>query len=189
MVAPLRLATLVLSVSFAPWIAPRVCLGQTVIRDSAPPSPPPATVSQPSGMGQTRLDSLRSRGDTFPPSGAARPAASPPAPSPPQAQAAPKPTVPAGPPLPQGVCPPGSDPVSTDVLLVTFRSRTTPAEQDATIKAAKGTIVAPDPTDPGSAYVRFPTDGNEFALRVAADRLIRAPAVKEVDAVECPAAQ
>lgn len=79
--------------------------------------------------------------------------------------------------------------MSADVLLVTFRARSTPAEREATVKGVKGTIVAPDPTDPASAYVRVPSDGNEFALRVIADRLIRAPTVKEVNAVECPAAQ
>ena len=79
--------------------------------------------------------------------------------------------------------------MSADVLLVTFRARSTPAEREATVKGVKGTIVAPDPTDPASAYVRVPSDGNEFVLRVIADRLIRAPTVKEVNAVECPAAQ
>ena len=163
--------------------APLPCLAQTVIRDSAPP---PA----PGGPGPTRADTLRARGDTYPPPGAARPDAAA-RPSPPPAPAAPTPAAaaPVGPPLPQGVCPPGSDPVSADVLLVTFRARSTQAEQVATVKAVKGTIVAPDPTDPSSAYVRVPSDGNEFALRAIADRLIRAPTVKEVNAVECPAAQ
>ncbi len=162
--------------------APLPCRAQTVIHDSAPP---PA----PGGPGPTRADTLRARGDTYPAPGAPRPDAA--RSAPPPAPTAPKPAAaaPAGPPLPQGVCPPGSDPVSADVLLVTFRTRSTQAEQVATVKAVKGTIVAPDPTDPASAYVRVPSDGNEFALRAIADRLIRAPTVKEVNAVECPAAQ
>lgn len=176
-------------------IAPRAGFAQTVIHDSAPtPRQPAGQAGGPSRATidslRAMLDSLRARGDTSRTPGAVRPAAAlAPAPGPAQAQAVPKPAAPAGPPLPPGVCPPGSDPVSAEVLLVVFRARTTQAERDATIKAVKGTIVAADPTDPASAYVHFPTDGNEFALRVAADRLIRASTVKEVDAVECPATQ
>ncbi len=161
---------------------PLPCRAQTVIHDSAPP---PA----PGGPGPTRADTLRARGDTYPPPGAPRPdaarSAPPPAPTTPKPAAA----APVGPPLPPGVCPPASDPVSADVLLVTFSARSTQAERVAAVKAVKGSIVAPDPTDPASAYVRVPSDGNEFALRFIADRLIRAPTVKEVNAVECPAAQ
>ena len=62
----------------------------------------------------------------------------------------------------------------------------TSAEREAALKPLHGTIVAPDPDDDASAYVRVPSDGNEFALRAIADRLIRAPAVKEVGPVQCP---
>lgn len=76
--------------------------------------------------------------------------------------------------------------VSTDVLYVTFRARSKPAEREAALKPLHGAIVAPDPDDPASAYVRVPSDGNEFVLRAIADRLIRVPVVKEVGPVPCP---
>jgi hypothetical protein len=166
-----------LGAAFMLLAGPLPCRAQTVIHDSAPP---PAAASPAYGArGRPIPDSLRARADTH-----ARPAV-----PRPDASARPAAAAPAGPPVPKGVCPPDADPVSTDVLLVTFRARTTPAERQATVKAVKGTIVAPDPADPASAYVRVPSEGNEFLLRAIADRLIRAPAVKEVGAVQCSAAQ
>jgi hypothetical protein len=90
-------------------------------------------------------------------------------------------------PGPKGVCLNAYGGVATDVLLVTFQRRSTPEERDAAIKAVKGTLVAPDPNDDASAYVRVPSDGNEFALRSLADRLIRVRVVKEVGPAPCPA--
>jgi hypothetical protein len=87
------------------------------------------------------------------------------------------------------VCTDPAGGVSTDVLYVTFRARSKPAEREAALKPLHGTIVAPDPDDPASAYVRVPSEGNEFALRAIADRLIRVPVVKEVGPVQCPAMQ
>ena len=163
---------------------PLPCHAQTVIHDSAPAPAAPA----PGAPGRAMADTLRGRGDAYPRPGPPRPdtavRASKPEPPPKRAAA-----VPPGPPLPTGVCPAGADPVSADVLLVTFSSRSTPAEREAAVKGVKGTIVAPDPNDPASAYVRVPSEGNEFLLRAIADRLIRVPVVKEVGAVQCPAAQ
>jgi len=160
------------------------CHAQTVIRDSAPAPAAPAP-------GQPRTaaaDTLRGRGEAYPKPGPPRPDTAA-RPSQPEPQPKPAAAVPLGPPLPKDVCPAGADPVSADVLLVAFRLRSTPAEREAAVKGVKGTIVAPDPNDPASAYVRVPSEGNEFLLRAIADRLIRAPVVKEVGAVQCPAAQ
>jgi hypothetical protein len=174
----------IFSLSFGVLVlaGPLPCHAQTVIHDSAPAAPAPGA------PGRAMADTLRGRGDAYPRPGPPRPdtAARPSRPEPPPKPAA---AVPLGPPLPRGVCPAAADRVSADVLLVTFRSRSTPAEREAAVKRVKGTIVAPDPNDPASAYVRVPSEGNEFRLRVIADRLIRAPVVKEVGSVQCPAAQ
>src|SRR5512146_1718118 len=163
------------------------CRAQTVIPPDTARAPGP---SAPASTG-ARADGTRSPGDTTPsrannPGGAAAPAAPAPAPAP----AAPAPPPPPPPPVstvPKGVCTGPAGGVSTDVLYVTFRARSKPAEREAALKPLHGTIVAPDPDDDASAYVRVPSDGNEFALRAIADRLIRAPAVKEVRPVQCPA--
>jgi hypothetical protein len=148
---------------------------QTVIRDSAPP--PPA----PSGPGARPDSAGRPAGPPSPgapaaPAPAATPAPAPPPPPPPPVD-----------PSPKGVCINAYGGVATDVLLVTFQRRSTREERDAAIKAVKGTLVAPDPNDDASAYVRVPSDGNEFALRALADRLIRVRVVKEVGPAPCPA--
>ncbi|HSB54335.1 MAG TPA: hypothetical protein VLD58_08260 [Gemmatimonadales bacterium] len=91
--------------------------------------------------------------------------------------------------LPKGVCTDPAGGPSTDVLYVTFLARSQPAEREAAVKVVHGTIVAPDPDDAASAYVRAPSDGNEFVLRAIADRLIRVPVVKEVGPVQCPVGQ
>ena len=164
--------------------------GQTVIHDSAPTPAPTAAQAAQAAQIRALLDSLRAHGDTLrlaPPRSDTTARAAQPAPSA-AAAAAPAPA-PTGPPPPRGVCGPDADPVSAEVLLVTFRARSTPAQRQDAVKSVKGTIVAPDPTDPASAYVRVPSDGNEFVLRAIADRLIRTPAVKEVGPVQCPAAR
>ena len=163
------------------------CRAQTVIPPDTAPAPGP---SAPAATGP-RADGMRSPGDTTPSRASnAGTAAAPAAPAPPPAPAAPAPP-PAPPPppvstLPKGVCTDPAGGVSADVLYVTFRARSKPAEREAALKPLHGTIVAPDPDDDASAYVRVPSDGNEFALRAIADRLIRAPAVKEVGPVQCP---
>ena len=163
------------------------CRGQTVIPPDTAPAPSP---SAPASTGP-RADGMRSPGDTTPSrasnaGGAAAPAAPAPAPAP-AALAPPPPPPPPVSTLPKGVCTDPAGGVSTDVLYVTFRARSKPAEREAALKPLHGTIVAPDPDDDASAYVRLPSDGNEFALRAIADRLIRAPVVKEVGPVQCPA--
>ena len=166
------------------------CRAQTVIPPDTAPAPGP---SGPASTGP-RADGMRSPGDTTPSrassaGGAAAPAPAAPAPAPAPAAPAPPPAPPPPPvsTLPKGVCTDPVGGVSTDVLYVTFRARSKPAEREAALKPLHGTIVAPDPDDDASAYVRLPSDGNEFALRAIADRLIRAPVVKEVGPVQCPA--
>ena len=139
-------------------VAPRLD-AQTVIRDSTPP-PRADSAAKPA-----KLDS------------AAKPAP-PPAPAP----------VPAPNPYPKGVCSDESAGVQApDVLLVTFKSRSGQAEREAAIKIVKGTLIAPDPSDDRSWFVRVPGEENEFVLRSIADRLIRVPVVNEVGPIQCPA--
>jgi hypothetical protein len=136
---------------------------QTVIRDSTP-SP---------------RDTSRPRSDT-----AARPSKSDSAAKPAAAAASPPTNT-----LPKGVCSQGEEAGSdaSDVLLVSFRRRSGPADRQAALKAVNGKLIAPDPSDDALWYVKVPSGGNEFVLRSIADRLIRAPVVTEVGPVQCPA--
>ena len=135
---------------------------QTVIRDSAPP-PRADSAAKPAKI------------DSGPKLAAPAPA---PAPAP----------VSAPNPYPKGVCAEESAGTQApDVLLVTFKTRTTQADREAAIKSVKGTLIAPDPSDDRSWFVRVPGEGNEFVLRSIADRLIRARPVSEVGPVQCPA--
>jgi hypothetical protein len=138
---------------------------QTVIpRDTAPPP---------------RVDSGRARPDS-----AAKPAKVDSAAKPAVAPA----PVPAPNPYPKGVCSDESaGGQAPDVLLVTFKSRSGQPEREAAIKTVKGTLIAPDPSDDRSWFVRVPGEGNEFVLRGIADRLIRVAVVNEVGPVQCPA--
>jgi hypothetical protein len=167
------------------------CPAQTVIRDSAAPPGTSTGIYRPPVADTTRArrDSSARRGAR--PDSAAKPAAAAPAPPPPPPPPAPPPApapVPTAELLPKGVCTDPAGGVAADVVLVTFTRRAQPADRDAALKLVHGTLVAPDPTDPASAYVRVPSDGNEFVLRAIADRLIRVPVVKEVGPVNCPPA-
>jgi hypothetical protein len=146
----------------------RPCLGQTVIRDSAPqPTPDSSAKARRDSSAKAPRDSV-----TKP-----VPAA---APAPP----------PAIDPHPKGICTadvPATGGEAPDLLLVSFLTRSTPSDREAAIKSVKGEKVTADPGDPAVWYVRVPSGGNEFALRSIADRVIRARAVKEVGPVQCPA--
>ena len=169
-----------LFVSFLILAGATPCRAQTVIPPDTAPAPSPAA---PASAGP-RADGMRSPADSTTSRGAnAGGNAAPAAPAPPVAPAPPPPVST----LPKGVCTDPAGGVSTDVLYVTFRARSKPTEREAALKPVHGTIVAPDPDDDASAYVRVPSDGNEFALRAIADRLIRVPVVKEVGPVQCPA--
>jgi hypothetical protein len=154
----------------------RPCLGQTVIRDSAPPPTRDSSAKAP------RDSSAKAPRDST--AKAPRDTATMPAPA---TAAAPPPAID---PHPKGICTaevPASGGEATDLLLVSFLTRSAPSDREAAIKAVKGEKVTADPADPAAWYVRVPSGGNEFALRSIADRLIRARAVKEVGPVQCPA--
>ncbi len=146
----------------------RPCIGQTVIRDTTPQPSRDTSAKAP------RDTSAKPPLDTAP-----KPA--------PAAAPAPPPVVD---PHPKGICTdegPASGGEAPDLLLVIFSARSELSEREAAIKAVKGTMVTADPADPAAWYVRVPSNGNEFALRSIADRLIRARPVKEVGPVQCPA--
>jgi hypothetical protein len=167
-----------LLVSFLILAAARPCRAQTVIPPDTAPAPRPAAPAS----AEPRAGGMRSPGDTTP-RGASNAATG----TPPAAPGPPPPPPPPVSTLPKGVCTDPAGGTSTDVLYVTFRARSKPAEREAALKPVHGTIVAPDPDDDASAYVRVPSDGNEFVLRAIADRLIRVPVIKEVGPVQCPA--
>jgi hypothetical protein len=164
---------LLLLVAFAVLRSASPCGAQTVIRDTTAETRRDTSSKSPANASvRARADSgvQPSRADS-----AAKPAAPAPAPSPPAT------------PLPKGVCTDGEPGPAPDLLLVTFRSRSRPPEREAALKSVNGALVAPDPSDDAVWYVRVPSGGNEFALRSIADRLIRAPVVKEVGPVQCSA--
>ena len=155
----------------------RPCRAQTVIPpDTVPPAP------REGGARGWPDTAARARGDSG--ARATRPDSAP-RPAPVAAPAAPLPS-----PHPQGIC---TDDVSAgggeapDLLVVTFLRRSKPADRAAALKMVEGTMVATDPSDPATWYVRVQSGGNEFALRAIADRLIRARSVSEVGPVQCPA--
>jgi hypothetical protein len=157
----------------------RLCRAQTVIRDSQPPPAADTANRSPNPLVRTGYDSMgrSSRADSAP-----KPVA---VPAP--AQPAPAPPPPAPDPYPKGVC--TADALggeAPDLLMVTFLSRSQPADRQAALKTVNGTMVAADPDDPRIWYVRVQSNGNEFVLRSIADRLIRARSVSEVGPVQCP---
>ena len=155
---------------------------QTVIPADPPPAPKQDSVPAPAApAGQTRPDTTR---PAYTPSGIT-PAA---APVTPPAQPA-RPVVPAPQPaaptpaaaqLPRGIC---AD--APDVLAIVFASDLAPAARDEAIASVSGKRLQGAVEDEVQ-YVGVPAGGNEFRLRVLADKLIRLRGINEVGPVNCP---
>lgn len=71
---------------------------------------------------------------------------------------------------------------ASDLLVVVFRDAATTAERDAAVAEVGGILVGKAPR--GGDYVRLSADAG--SARLAADRLIRSPAVSEVRERNCP---
>jgi hypothetical protein len=83
--------------------------------------------------------------------------------------------------------PSGPATVARDLLVVVFAPEAGAAERAAAAKSVDGTLVGPVTGEPGSYYLRVPSGGGEYQLRVASDQLIQLDMVRQVGSRACPA--
>jgi hypothetical protein len=73
------------------------------------------------------------------------------------------------------------------LLVIVFAPEATAAERGAIAKSVHGKLLGLVPSgEAGSYYLAVPSGGNEYALRVFADRLIQVDMVRQVEARSCP---
>ena len=83
--------------------------------------------------------------------------------------------------------PAGPAPVARDLLVVVFAPEAGAAERVAAAKNVEGTLLGPATSgEPGAYYLRVPSGGEEYRLRVAADQLILLDMVRQVGSRACP---
>ena len=81
----------------------------------------------------------------------------------------------------------GSATVARDLLVVVFEPEAGAAERAAAAKNVEGTLLGPATSgEPGAYYLRVPSGGEEYRLRVAADQLILLDMVRQVGSRACP---
>jgi hypothetical protein len=80
----------------------------------------------------------------------------------------------------------GSTAVARDLLVIVFAPEATAAERVAIAKAVDGSLLGSVTSEPGAYYLRVPSGGDEYQLRVAADRLIQMDMVRQVGSRACP---
>jgi hypothetical protein len=83
----------------------------------------------------------------------------------------------------------GSTAVARDLLVIVFAPEATAAERTAVAKAVDGSLLGSVTSEPGAYYLRVPSGGDEYQLRVAADRLILLDMVRQVGSRACPPIQ
>ena len=83
--------------------------------------------------------------------------------------------------------PSGSASVARDLLVVVFRPEAGKRERAAAAKHVAGKLLGPvSSEEPGAYYLRVPTGGQEYRLRVAADQLIQLAQVQQAGSRACP---
>ena len=83
--------------------------------------------------------------------------------------------------------PPGSTALASDLLVILFAPEATAADRAAIAKSVHGKLLGLVPSgEAGAYYLGVPSGGNEYALRVFADRLIQLAMVRQVEARSCP---
>jgi hypothetical protein len=83
--------------------------------------------------------------------------------------------------------PGGSSPVARDLLVVVFAPEAGTRERSAAAKTVKGKLLGPvSSEEPGAYYVRVPSGGDEYRLRLAADHLVQLQQVRQVGSRACP---
>lgn len=148
-------------------LVPTAMVGQ--VPDSGRPSPA-ASGSQPASHPDSVLpaDSSRPSADTVRPKAAARPK-------------------PADRILTVACAPPGSTTLASDLLVIVFAPEAKAADRAAIAKSVHGKLLGLVPSgEAGAYYLGVPSGGNEYALRVFADRLIQLNMVRQVEARGCP---
>jgi hypothetical protein len=161
-------------------VVPPVLVGQ--VPDSGNPAPAAAD-SQPASRPDSTLaaDSTRARPDTVPPKT--------PGSSPMTGTTAARPE-PADSILSAACGAAGSTSVARDLLVVVFAPEARAAERAAVAKTVNGKLLGPVTSgEPGGYYLRVPSGGNEYRLRLAADRLILLDMVRQVGSRNCPPLQ
>ena len=83
--------------------------------------------------------------------------------------------------------PEGSTAVARDLLVIVFAPEARATERAAAAKTVGGTLLRSVTAGaPGAYYVRVPSGGEEYRLRVAADKLIQLDIVRQVGSRTCP---
>jgi hypothetical protein len=82
--------------------------------------------------------------------------------------------------------PAGSTAVARDLLVIVFAPEATAAERAAVAKTVDGSLLGSVTSEPGAHYLRVPSGGSEYQLRVASDRLILLDMVRQVGSRACP---
>lgn len=177
------LATRLLGLSLL--IVPRAASGQVPASDSTTPatsdSQPPLTDS----LQQTRADSASGADSTRATSDTVRP---PSAGTATRSDTATAPTTP-GDSLLSAACrgPAGPATVARNLLVVVFVPEAGGAERAAAAKSIGGTLLGRVTSGEASTYyLRVPSGGEEYRLRVAADQLIQLDMVRQVGSRACP---
>ena len=81
----------------------------------------------------------------------------------------------------------GSTAVARDLLVIVFAPEAGAAERAAAAKTVDGTLLGSVTSgEPGAYYLRVPSGGDEYRLRVAADRLIQLDMIRQVGSRACP---
>ena len=84
-------------------------------------------------------------------------------------------------------CRPGSTAVARDLLVIVFAPEARAADRATVAKTVHGRLLGSVASGgPGAYYLRVPSGGNEYRLRVAADRLIQLNMVQQVGSRTCP---
>ena len=82
---------------------------------------------------------------------------------------------------------PGSRAVARDLLVIVFAPEAKAADRATVAKTVDGRLLgSATSAGPGAYYLRVPSGGNEYRLRVAADRLILLDMVRQVGSRTCP---
>jgi hypothetical protein len=82
--------------------------------------------------------------------------------------------------------PAGPATVARDLLVVVFAPEAGASERAATAKSVDGTLLGPVTGEPGAYYLRVPSGGEEYQLRVASDQLIQLDLIRQVGSRACP---
>jgi hypothetical protein len=81
----------------------------------------------------------------------------------------------------------GSTAVARDLLVIVFAPEARAAERAAVAKTVDGKLLGSVTSgEPGAYYLRVPSGGDEYRLRLAADRLILLDMVRQVGSRRCP---